>query len=200
MEDTNLNKINVVDDEKEEEITICPYKKVKNFLGGFFGGGNENPKLSTEDEEQPKCPFGFTSSKKNVPKGKCPFGFGAQDDETNQKENAEENDKPKCPFGFTSSKKTTQGKCPFGFGAQENTVDDDRPKCPFGFTSSKKTTQGKCPFGFGAQDDNNAEKATNDNDKNDSDDDSGEDEPRSGCPVMGRGKIIKRRTISTRMA
>ena len=189
MEDTNLNKINVVDDEKEEEITICPYKKVKNFLGGFFGGGNENPKLSTEDEEQPKCPFGFTSSKKNVPKGKCPFGFGAQDDETNQKENAEENDKPKCPFGFTSSKKTTQGKCPFGFGAQENTVDDDRPKCPFGFTSSKKTTQGKCPFGFGAQDDNNAEKATNDNDKNDSDDDSGEDEPRSGCPVMGRGKL-----------
>ena len=120
MEDTNLNKINVDVDEQEEEITICPYKKVKNYLGGFFGGGNqsnnsttENPKLSTEDNEQPKCPFGFTSSNKNAPKGKCPFGFGAQ-------ENTVDDDRPKCPFGFTSSSKTTQGKCPFGFGAQDD--------------------------------------------------------------------------------
>ena len=120
MEDTNLNKINVDDDEEEEEVTFCPYKKVKNMFGGFFGGGNqsknstnENPKLSTEDNEQPKCPFGFTSSKKSAPKGKCPFGFGAQD-------TTADDDKPKCPFGFTSSKKTTQGKCPFGFGAHDD--------------------------------------------------------------------------------
>ena len=97
MEDSNPNKINIDDEEEEEEIstTYCPYKKVTNFFGGFFGGDNkqsnskkdsdENPKLSTEDTEKPKCPFGFTSTsnKKTVPKGRCPFGFGAQDDDDN---------------------------------------------------------------------------------------------------------------------
>ena len=93
MEDsTSLNKINVDDEEEEINTTYCPYKKVTNFLGGIFGGKNQpndKTKLSTEDEEKPKCPFGFTSSKKE--------------------------EKPKCPFGFTSSKKEEQPKCPFGF-------------------------------------------------------------------------------------
>ena len=87
MEDLNTNQINVDDDEEEEEIntTHCPYKKVTNFLGSFFGGKsqtnpeqknnneNSNPKLSTEDDDEdgddkPKCPFGFTSSKKKLKK------------------------------------------------------------------------------------------------------------------------------------
>ena len=91
MEDSNPNKINIDEEEEEEEIgaTYCPYKKVTNFLGGFFGNNNkssekndskENPKLSSEDNEQPKCPFGFTSSKrKKTQKGRCPFGFDSYD-------------------------------------------------------------------------------------------------------------------------
>ena len=96
MEDSNPNKINIDDGEEEDEIntsTYCPYKKVTNFFGGLFGSGNnknfsksnssdENPKLSTENTEKQKCPFGYTSSsskKKTAPKGRCPFGFGAQD-------------------------------------------------------------------------------------------------------------------------
>ena len=140
MEDSNPNKINIDDEEEEEEIaqTYCPYKKVTNFFGGFFGGDNkkinskkdsvENPKLSTEDTEKPKCPFGFTSSsnKKREPKGRCPFGFGAQDD-TNKDNN---NIKP------------------------EN-------------RNIKK-----------------------ENEKNASDDDdSGDEEPMGGCPVMGKGRL-----------
>ena len=93
MEDSNPNKINI-EDEEEDEITTtyCPYKKVTNFFGGFFGGNNnqssknENPKLSNNDNEKPKCPFGFTSNstKKNTTShGRCPFGFGAQDDSNN---------------------------------------------------------------------------------------------------------------------
>jgi len=179
MEDLNTNQINI-DDEEEEEIntTHCPYKKVTNFLGSFFGGKsqtnpeqknnneNSNPKLSTEDDDEdeddkPKCPFGFTSSKKKVKeKGRCPFGFGAQDEE----------------------KKVPKGRCPFGFGAQDE---------------EKKVPKGRCPFGFGAQDDENSEKniknekkmkKTSENEKNDSDEDSEDDEPRGGCPVMGRGR------------
>ena len=104
MEDsTSLNKINVDDDEEEEiNTTHCPYKKVTNFLGGFFGGKNQTndkTKLSTEDEEKPKCPFGFTSSKNE--------------------------EKPKCPFGFTSSNKTSKGRCPFGFGAQDDNTENN---------------------------------------------------------------------------
>ena len=110
MEDSNLNKINIDDEEEEEEIntTYCPYKKMTNFIGGFFGGNNqsskknssgEHPKLSTDGNEKPKCPFGFTSSstKKSTSHGRCPFGFGAQDDDSNiKKENVnkkEENEK-----------------------------------------------------------------------------------------------------------
>ena len=113
MEDsTSLNKINVDDEEEEINTTYCPYKKVTNFLGGIFGGKNQpndKTKLSTEDEEKPKCPFGFTSSKKEE-KPKCPFGFTSSKKE----------EQPKCPFGFTSSKKTPKGRCPFGFGAQDD--------------------------------------------------------------------------------
>ena len=110
MEDSNPNKINIDDDEEEEDeinTTYCPYKKVTNFFGGLFGSGNnkkestnnssdENPKLSTEDTEKPKCPFGFTSSstkKKSKPKGRCPFGFGAQDDEDDTRKDINNNKK-----------------------------------------------------------------------------------------------------------
>ena len=143
MEDSSNNKLNI--DDKEDEVedeeniasTYCPYKKVTNFFGGLFNKpqvNNENsPKLSTTDTEKPKCPFGFTSSKK--PK-KEP-----------------ENEKPKCPFGFTSSKPNNapKGKCPFGFSSQEN-------------------------------------KIKNENEKNNSDEDSGEEEMFGGCPVMGKGR------------
>ena len=106
MEDSNPNKINI-DEEEEEEIgaTYCPYKKVTNFLGGFFGNNNkssekndskENPKLSSEDNEQPKCPFGFTSSKQNkTQKGRCPFGFDSYDKTENNDIKKESKDKKK---------------------------------------------------------------------------------------------------------
>ena len=106
MEDSNPNKINI-DEEEEEEIgaTYCPYKKVTNFLGGFFGNNNkssekndskENPKLSSEDNEQPKCPFGFTSSKQNkTQKGRCPFGFDSYDKTKNNDIKKESKDNKK---------------------------------------------------------------------------------------------------------
>ena len=126
MEDSSTNKINVEEEEEEEEEqndagqTYCPYKKVTNFFGGFFNKNqpqeSNSPKLSTEDNEKPKCPFGFTSSKKKeeTEKPKCPFGF------TSSKKK-EQTEKPKCPFGFTSSKPAApKGKCPFGFGSNDN--------------------------------------------------------------------------------
>ena len=142
MEDSNPNKINIDDEDEEEEIstTYCPYKKVTNFFGGFFGGekkqsnskndSNEMPKLSNEDIEKPKCPFGFTSTstsnKKKVPKGRCPFGFGAQEDDNKDIHNIK----------------------------QEN-------------RNIKK-----------------------ENEKNASDDeDSGDEQPMGGCPVMGKGRL-----------
>ena len=107
MEDSNPNKINIDEEEEEEEIgaTYCPYKKVTNFLGGFFGNNNkssekndskENPKLSSEDNEQPKCPFGFTSSKQNkTQKGRCPFGFDSYDKTKNNDIKKESKDNKK---------------------------------------------------------------------------------------------------------
>jgi hypothetical protein len=147
MEDSNPNKINIDDDEEEEtNPTYCPYKKVTNFLGGFFGGKNQssqndNPKLSKNETEKPKCPFGFTSS--------------------------------------STKKKTSQGRCPFGFGAQDDSDKDE------------KTSHGRCPFGFGAQDDNSniKKEKKEENEKNASDEDSGDEEPRGGCPVMGKGRL-----------
>ena len=82
MEDLTNGKININDKEEEDEevtATYCPYKKVTNFFGGLFNNSQNKPQNS--DSEKPKCPFGFTSSKKP------------------------EAEKPKCPFGFTSSKK-----------------------------------------------------------------------------------------------
>ena len=165
MEDSSHNNLNIEDNENEEEneeeiaTTYCPYKKVTNFFGGLFSKpqNTNSPKLSTNDSERPKCPFGFTSSRKP------------------QKE--PEADRPKCPFGFTSSKKP------------KKEPEAEKPKCPFGFTSSKPTKtnnvpKGKCPFGFGSQEN----KIKNENEKNASDDDSGDEEIFSGCPVMGKGR------------
>ena len=128
MEDSNPNKINVDDDEEEEiNTTYCPYKKVTNFLGGFFGNNQssdknnsvENPKLSSEDNEKPKCPFGFTSSsnkkQKQPPKGRCPFGFGSQNDDTEKKESKnskkEENEKNASDDDDSGDEEPTGG-CP----------------------------------------------------------------------------------------
>ena len=144
MEDSTNNKLNIEDNENDEEneeeiaTTYCPYKKVTNFFGGLFNKpeNTSSPKLSTNDSEKPKCPFGFTSSKK--PK-KEP-----------------EAEKPKCPFGFTSSKPNKTNNVP----------------------------KGKCPFGFGSQEN----KIKNEDEKNASDDDSGDEEVFGGCPVMGKGR------------
>ena len=134
MEDSNPNKI-IIDnnDDEEEEIdttTYCPYKKVTNFLGGMFGGGDnkkssskksldENPKLSTEDTEKPKCPFGFTSSsnKKSVPKGRCPFGFGTKDDDNinnnnSMKKNSKKEENEKNASDDDSGDEEPMGGCP----------------------------------------------------------------------------------------
>ena len=159
MEDSSNNKINIQDKEEDEDeeiaATYCPYKRVTNFFGGLFNNPQNSQKVSTESSEKPKCPFGFTSSKKESPE-----------------------EKPKCPFGFTSSKKESS---------------EEKPKCPFGFTSSKKESEcknsnvgkGRCPFGFDSMGNNENKK---EEEKNASDEDSGEDEHFGGCPVMGRGK------------
>ena len=91
----------------------------------------------------------------------------------------ENTEKPKCPFGFTSSKNI------------QNEPEKEKPKCPFGFTSSKPNNvpKGKCPFGFGSQEScNNKNKIKKEDEKNASDDDSGEEEHFGGCPVMGKGR------------
>ena len=91
----------------------------------------------------------------------------------------ENTEKPKCPFGFTSSKNI------------QNEPEKEKPKCPFGFTSSKPNNvpKGKCPFGFGSQENcNNKNKIKKEDEKNASDDDSGEEEHFGGCPVMGKGR------------
>ena len=169
MEDSSNNKLNIDDkEEDEEEIanTYCPYKKVTNFFGGLFNNpqnkAQNSTKLTTEDTEKPKCPFGFTSKKSEGEKPKCPFGFTSSKKEP-------EAEKPKCPFGFTSSKKEPE---------------QEKPKCPFGFSSN--APKGKCPFGFDSQ--SNGNKIKREDAKNASDDDSGEDEQFGGCPVMGKGK------------
>ena len=181
MEDSSDNKINIEEKEEdqEEEIaaTYCPYKKVTNFFGSMFG---KPPEKKTENTEKPKCPFGFTSSKniQNEPekeKPKCPFGFTS----SKNIQNEPEKEKPKCPFGFTSSKNI------------QNEPEKEKPKCPFGFTSSKPNNvpKGKCPFGFGSQENcNNKNKIKKEDEKNASDDDSGEEEHFGGCPVMGKGR------------
>ena len=181
MEDSSDNKINIEEKEEdqEEEIaaTYCPYKKVTNFFGSMFG---KPPEKKTENTEKPKCPFGFTSSKniQNEPekeKPKCPFGFTS----SKNIQNEPEKEKPKCPFGFTSSKNI------------QNEPEKEKPKCPFGFTSSKQNNvpKGKCPFGFGSQENcNNKNKIKKEDEKNASDDDSGEEEHFGGCPVMGKGR------------
>ena len=181
MEDSSDNKINIEEKEEdqEEEIaaTYCPYKKVTNFFGSMFG---KPPEKKTENTEKPKCPFGFTSSKniQNEPekeKPKCPFGFTS----SKNIQNEPEKEKPKCPFGFTSSKNI------------QNEPEKEKPKCPFGFTSSKPNNvpKGKCPFGFGSQEScNNKNKIKKEDEKNASDDDSGEEEHFGGCPVMGKGR------------
>ena len=169
MEESSNNKLNIDDkEEDEEEIanTYCPYKKVTNFFGGLFNNpqnkAQNSTKLTTEDTEKPKCPFGFTSKKSEGEKPKCPFGFTSSKKEP-------EAEKPKCPFGFTSSKKEPE---------------QEKPKCPFGFSSN--APKGKCPFGFDSQ--SNGNKIKREDAKNASDDDSGEDEQFGGCPVMGKGK------------
>ena len=108
----------------------------------------------------------------------------------NQQNNGQNNskidssEKSKCPFGFTSSKKTNnepeaeKPKCPFGFSSKKE-CEAEKPKCPFGF-------KGRCPFGFDSMGDTN--KIKNEDEKNASDEDSGEDEQFGGCPVMGKGK------------
>ena len=155
MEDSSNNKINIEDQDEEdgEEIaaTYCPYKKVTNFFCGIFNNPSNAKNASKLDgTEKPKCPFGFTSSKKkNEPK----------------------EEKPKCPFGFSSTKKEPE---------------QEKPKCPFGFSSN--TPKGKCPFGFDNKENKN--KIITEEEKNGSDDDSGEDEHFGGCPVMGKGKKI----------
>ena len=172
MEDSSDNKINIDDKEEEdgEEIaaTYCPYKKVTNFFGGLFNNQQNNSQNNSkiDSSEKPKCPFGFTSSKK-----------------TNNDPEAE---KPKCPFGFSSKKEceAEKPKCPFGFSSKKKEPEAEKPKCPFGFSS--KVPKGRCPFGFDSMGDTN--KIKNEDEKNASDEDSGEDEQFGGCPVMGKGK------------
>ena len=133
MEDSSSNRINVNNDndEDEEEIdttTYCPYKKVTNFFGGFFGNNNTSSNQTTsKNDDKPKCPFGFTSSKKNntSPKGKCPFGFGSTDNKQNNFEDEKNNE-------------------------IKNEIKNEK--------------------------------------KESEDDDSGDEEPTGGCPVMGKGR------------
>ena len=160
MEDSSDNKINIEEKEEDQEEEIAATYCPYKKVTNFFGSMFGKPsEKKTENTEKPKCPFGFTSSK-NI-------------------QNEPEKEKPKCPFGFTSSKNI------------QNEPEKEKPKCPFGFTSSKQNNvpKGKCPFGFGSQDNcNNKNKIKKEDEKNASDDDSGEEEHFGGCPVMGKGR------------
>ena len=75
----------------------------------------------------------------------------------------------RCPFGFTSSspffshpKKRKKGKCPYGF-----TTSDEESK--FSFDNMKKSKKSK----------------NKENEEEEEDNDSGDEIPKSGCPVMG---------------
>ena len=160
MEDSSDNKINIEEKEEDQEEEIAATYCPYKKVTNFFGSMfGKPPEKKTENTEKPKCPFGFTSSK-NI-------------------QNEPEKEKPKCPFGFTSSKNI------------QNEQEKEKPKCPFGFTSSKPNNvpKGKCPFGFGSQENcNNKNKIKKEDEKNASDDDSGEEEHFGGCPVMGKGR------------
>ena len=160
MEDSSDNKINIEEKEEDQEEEIAATYCPYKKVTNFFGSMfGKPPEKKTENTEKPKCPFGFTSSK-NI-------------------QNEPEKEKPKCPFGFTSSKNI------------QNEPEKEKPKCPFGFTSSKPNNvpKGKCPFGFGSQENcNNKNKIKKEDEKNASDDDSGEEEHFGGCPVMGKGR------------
>ena len=160
MEDSSNNKINIEEKEEDQEEEIAATYCPYKKVTNFFGSMfGKPPEKKTENTEKPKCPFGFTSSK-NI-------------------QNEPEKEKPKCPFGFTSSKNI------------QNEPEKEKPKCPFGFTSSKPNNvpKGKCPFGFGSQENcNNKNKIKKEDEKNASDDDSGEEEHFGGCPVMGKGR------------
>jgi len=160
MEDSSDNKINIEEKEEDQEEEIAATYCPYKKVTNFFGSMfGKPPEKKTENTEKPKCPFGFTSSK-NI-------------------QNEPEKKKPKCPFGFTSSKNI------------QNEPEKEKPKCPFGFTSSKPNNvpKGKCPFGFGSQENcNNKNKIKKEDEKNASDDDSGEEEHFGGCPVMGKGR------------
>ena len=160
MEDSSDNKINIEEKEEDQEEEIAATYCPYKKVTNFFGSMFGKPQeKKTENTEKPKCPFGFTSSK-NI-------------------QNEPEKEKPKCPFGFTSSKNI------------QNEPEKEKPKCPFGFTSSKQNNvpKGKCPFGFGSQENcNNKNKIKKEDEKNASDDDSGEEEHFGGCPVMGKGR------------
>ena len=160
MEDSSDNKINIEEKEEDQEEEIAATYCPYKKVTNFFGSMfGKPPEKKTENTEKPKCPFGFTSSK-NI-------------------QNEPEKEKPKCPFGFTSSKNI------------QNEPEKEKPKCPFGFTSSKPNNvpKGKCPFGFGSQDNcNNKNIIKKEDEKNASDDDSGEEEHFGGCPVMGKGR------------
>ena len=151
MEDSTINKINIENEEEEEEEqndaaqTYCPYKKVTNFFGGFFNKSSpqeesNTQKLSPEDKEKPKCPFGFTSSN------------------TKKEEQVE---KPKCPFGFTSSKQSApKGKCPFGFDRNteynKNKIKEDEKNASDEDDSGEEEHFGGCPvMGKGRRDPQN---------------------------------------------
>ena len=93
-QNTNSIQDNNEDDEEEINTTTCPYKKVTGFFSNWFGSGNKSEnshtKLSTEDNEAPKCPFGYTSKNKTQ-KGKCPFGYTSK--EENNEKKIKENEK-----------------------------------------------------------------------------------------------------------
>ena len=85
----------------------------------------------------------------------------------------------RCPFGFTSSspffshpKKRKKGKCPYGFTSSDE-------ESGFSFENKKKTKKSKI---------------NNENDGEEDEDDSGDEIPKSGCPVMGnyRGDPINK--------
>ena len=126
-------KTYINDEEEEINTTYCPYKKVSNLFGNFFGSSNNestiNSKISTEDTElgfndnKPKCPLGFGSSNKKSSKGKCPFGFGEENISnsiplntkltTNKKKEKEEKENRKNEeLDSDSGDEIEQGGCP----------------------------------------------------------------------------------------
>ena len=154
------------DDDIEQDFEIsakfCPYLQAKSFFQRFFPKNVTLEYLENFEKYHPKSKYlslpDFIHLKNKLKEKE------KKEKEKNKKEKPKKTQKPplKCPFGYTSSS-------PF-FSHPKNIPKNS--KCPFGFSSPMEEPKDLNEINI--------------EDENDTD--SGDEIPRSGCPVTGIGK------------